>query len=102
MTSPRIRRSVAALALTAILALGAPAHAAGWESWTAPSGWIENALEWIARLWVGGGVASTAEPARIKSDQGIGIDSNGGGSSTPPTLPPATSSESGPGIDPNG
>ena len=99
MTSPRIRRAVLALALAAVLVIGAPAHAAGWSSWTASPGWLDNALEWIARLWTGGGARQTPEPAGCKSN--VGIDPNGASSTTSPP-PPPPSSDYGSGVDPNG
>ena len=101
MTSPRIRRAVLALALAAVLGIGAPAHAAGWSSWTPSPGWLDNALEWIARLWTGGGAEQRPEPAGVKSGEGLGIPPNGG-TSTPVPPPPTTSSDQGDGIDPNG
>jgi hypothetical protein len=101
MSPHRIRTTAAALALAAILLLGAPAHAAGWESWTAPPDWIENALEWFARLWLEGSPSPGLQPARMKSEQGNGIDPNG--TTATPTPPSATpNSEQGNGIDPNG
>jgi hypothetical protein len=101
MTSPRIRRAVLALALAAVLGIGAPAHAAGWSSWTASSGWLDNALEWIARLWTGGGAGQRPEPAGVKAEQGNGIDPNGS-TSTPQPPAPTTNSDYGSGVAPNG
>ena len=99
MTSPRIRRAVLALALAAALGIGAPAHAAGWSSWTASSGWLDNALEWIARWWAVSGAEQRPEPAGVKSN--VGIDSSGQSTTTSPP-PPPPSSDYGSGIDPNG
>jgi len=97
MTSPRTRRAAIALALVVVLGLGAPVHAAGRGSWTLSPNWLDHALSWIARLWRGNEPAPT--PARIKSDQGNGIDPNGT-TTTQSHADPET--EKGYGIDPNG
>lgn len=99
MTPHRIRRVAAAAALAATLAFANPAHAAGWKAWTVTPGWFESVKEWIARVWMGDGQASTPTPGIEKC--GMGVDPNGG--CLPPPPPPSTpSSDSGPGSDPDG
>ncbi|MEA2599388.1 MAG: hypothetical protein QOF89_380 [Acidobacteriota bacterium] len=93
MTQRRIRRVAAATVLAMVLAFAAPAHAAGWQRWTAGPGWLEAAVQWIARLWTGG-VAGDGSKA------GHGIDPNGARTTATTTEPPG--GEAGHGIDPNG
>jgi hypothetical protein len=87
-----MRRAAAALALAATFALAAPVHAAGWRDLNPGAGWIERAVEWIARLWGGSG---TTGPKPASEKEGMGLDPSGG-----PPKPPHASS---PGItDPEG
>ena len=97
MIPQRIRRAAAALALAATLALAAPAHAAGWEDLGVGPGWIEQAMEWIARLWIGGEARGSA-PAIEKCGGGInpdGVCSGGAPSPQPPAASPSGGSGSG-------
>ena len=92
MTQRRIRRVAAAAALATVLAFAAPAHAVDWQTWTGGAGWIEEAVRWIGRLWMGEGMGDGRKA-------GHGIDPNGDPhSATTPPLPP----DAGFGIDPNG
>jgi hypothetical protein len=92
MTQRTLRRTAAALAAATMLAVAAPAHAGGWRTGTAGSGWMESVLQWVARVWVWQG----RETERgLKA--GHGIDPNGG---TPP--PPPDSDDGRQAIDPNG
>jgi hypothetical protein len=99
MRLQRTRRTAAAFALAAVLGLGAPAHAAGWEGLAVTPGWLESGLQWIARLWMGSGDETAVRPALEKSC--AGMDPNGsplcqsGAQSTPST-------EDGTGGDPKG
>ncbi len=68
MALQRMRRAAAALALAATFALAAPVHAAGWRDLSPGAGWIERAVEWIARLW---STPTTMEKC------GMGVDPNG-------------------------
>jgi hypothetical protein len=69
-----MRRAAAALALAATFALAAPVHAAGWRDLNPGAGWIERAVEWIARLWGGGGATGT--PTAMEKC-GMGVDPSG-------------------------
>jgi len=95
MVLQRIRRAAAVLSLAATLALAAPAHAAGWEDLAAPA-WLERAMEWVSRLWVGNGDVTTPTPAIEKC--GTGIDPSGLCSGAAPS----TMRKYGGGLDPNG
>jgi len=90
MVPQRTRRAAAALALAATLALAAPVQAAVREHPAVGSRWIESVLEWIARLWVGGGEATESKPAVEKCGGSMNPDGCPGG-----TPPPPTSSSSG-------
>ena len=92
MALQRTRNAAAALALAGILCVAAPAHAARWDEPVAISEWIESALEWISRLWVGNDAAEL-KPALGKSS--CGSDLEGCPSPNP-------NSDLGYGIDPNG
>jgi hypothetical protein len=74
MTVKGMRSAAVALAFAGVLGLAAPAHAARWEGPTAIPGWIDSALEWISRLWLGN-EASAPKPSLEKC--GLGIDPNG-------------------------
>jgi hypothetical protein len=86
MIQATLRRTAAALAVATLLAVAAPAHAGGWRIAPVRSGWIENVLQWVARVWE---VSGTERGLKA----GMGIDPNGG----PP--PPDSTRQS---IDPNG
>jgi hypothetical protein len=92
MTQRRIRRVAAAAALATVLAFAAPAHAVDWQTWAGGPGWLDGAVRWIARLWVGEGGGDGRKA-------GIGIDPNGDPYSVPTPPPPP---DAGHGIDPNG
>jgi hypothetical protein len=88
MTQRSIGRIAGAAALTAILALAAPAQAAGWRiTEPAGAGWLEAALQWMAGVWPGGAPAERAvtepspptvtAPPPPKTDSGFGIDPDG-------------------------
>ncbi len=93
MVLQRIRRAAAVLALTATLALAAPAHADGWGDLAGPA-WLERALEWVARLWAGG-EAMGPTPAVEKCGSSANPDGCPGGAPSPPG--PSSSSGSGSG-----
>jgi hypothetical protein len=89
MRLPRTRRTAAALALAAVLGLGAPVHAAGWEGLSVTPSWLEHGLQWIARLWMGSGDETGGRPDLEKSCAGIDPDGSpqcqSGTQSTPST-----------------
>jgi hypothetical protein len=85
MVPQRTRRAAAALALAATLALAAPAHAAGRADLAAGPRWIESVLEWVARLWVGNGLATEPKPAVEKCGYTINPDGGCSGGTPPPT-----------------
>ncbi|HEV8580625.1 MAG TPA: hypothetical protein VGX68_16280 [Thermoanaerobaculia bacterium] len=90
-----IRRTAAALALAATLALAAPAHAAGWRDLAGSPGWIGSALEWIAQLWVGSSEAAGFSPVFGNEKEGMGVDPSGGSGVTSSPQPPPASSTGG-------
>lgn len=101
MTQRRSRRAAAAVALAAVLALATPAHAAGRHAWTAGSGWIEQAVQWIAGLWTGNATETRNTDSRTGAKTGLGTQpGNPPNAMAPPTVDPT--SERGSGIDPNG
>lgn len=105
MTQRRSRRIAVAVALATVLALAAPAHAAGRHAWAAGPAWIEEAVQWLARWWPG-------NAAERDQKAGVGIDPNGSpapapnpgtgtnGVAAPPAMDPAL--DRGHGIDPDG
>ena len=78
MTQHRLRITAAALALAAALGLTVPAHAAGRAVRTPGLSWIEDVVQWVARVWVGNGQEREAK-------YGAGIDPNGNPTPTPPS-----------------
>jgi hypothetical protein len=96
MTHRSIGRIAAAAALTAILALAAPAQAAGWTPGIPTSGWLETALQWITGALPGEGKGATAGS---KAEKKVGTDAS---SAIAPPPPPVVNADSGHGIDPNG
>ena len=102
MTQRCLRITAAALSLAAILALAAPAHAAGRTVRTPGIYWIEDVVQWIARVWVGTG------PDRGVAKYGGAIDPNGNPAPPPPSgfgagsVPSGASSATGAGTSPNG
>lgn len=101
MTQRCLRITAAALSLAAVLALAAPAHAAGRMVRTPGIRWIEDVVQWVAQVWVG-----TSPERGLK--YGAGIDPNGSPAPPPPSgfgagsAPNGASSETGGGSDPNG
>ena len=93
MTQRRIRRVAAAAALATVLGFAAPAHAVDWQTWMGGADWIEGAVRWIGRLWMG-----DITDAGMKA--GHGIDPNGATTAT--TTQPPPDPDRGHGIDPNG
>lgn len=100
MTQRRLRITAAALALAAVLGLAVPAHAAGRAVRTPGLSWIEDVVQWVARVWVG-----------VEKERGLkyggAIDPNGNPAPPPRGTNGATSqapdpSDDGIGIDPNG
>ncbi len=92
MIPQRIRRTVAALALLTTFAVVAPVHATGWIDRTGGPGLIEQALEWVARLWVGEGGATGAETLKC----GMAINPDGcPGAALLPEPPPSANSTGG-------
>ena len=57
-----MRRTAAATALAAALALAAPAHASGWAQWASPSDFVHAMKQWIAGLWEGGCIDPSGRP----------------------------------------
>jgi len=116
MTQRTLQRTAAAAALAMVLALAAPAHAASRHGRTAGPGWVDIALQWWTQIWLGTPAGNGLQAPGLKtgygidpdgasatpntkSDYGIGIDPNGGRTTT---QPPATNADKGAGIDPNG
>jgi hypothetical protein len=84
MTQTLIRRVAIAGALTAVLTLAAPAHAAGWNYRGASDlDVFQTAWRWVASFWTPqlngpGSVLGTA-----KSDRGAGTDPDGRQNTSP-------------------
>ncbi len=97
MTQRCLRITVAALTLAAVLVLAAPAHAAGRKARTPGIYWIEDVMQWVARVW---GDPSPQGGAKY----GGAIDPNGSPAPTPPSgfgagsAPNGASSDTGGGI----
>ena len=90
MIQATLRRTAAALAVATLLAVAAPAHAAGWRIAPVGSGWFENVLQWVARVWQGSGTERGLKA-------GHGIDPNGG--APPPPISPDDARQT---VDPDG
>lgn len=99
MTQRSLQRTAAAAALAMVLAFAGPAHAAARQGGTAGPGWMGNALQWLAQIWLGAPAGNGLQPPGLKSDSGAGIDPNGARSTT---QPPAPNADKGIGIDPDG
>jgi hypothetical protein len=96
------RRITIAASLAALLTLTAPAQAAGWNGWAPGGDLLQSAWQWMTGLW--GPAAPARHPGRItktgmhidpdgardRSDHGSGLD------------PMGTKSDRSMGIDPNG
>jgi len=98
MTQRKIRCTVVAASLAAVLALAAPAQAASHPRANARSGWLETVLQWVTGGWAGGGRSGKGAGTN-NTKTGYGIDPNG---STVTTQPTNLGSDTGYGIDPNG
>jgi hypothetical protein len=93
MTQRKIRCTVVAAALAAVLALAAPVQAASHPRTSGRSGWLETVWQWVTGGWPGGGISgSGGQIPGQKSDKGIGVDPDG---STVTTQPTNTSVDSG-------
>lgn len=89
MTQRKIRCTVVAASLAAVLALAAPAQAASHPRANAHSGWIETVWQWVTGGWAGGASGSGSQIPGQKSDKGVGIDPDGSMLTTQPTSPGA-------------
>ena len=79
MTQRSMQRTAVAAALTMVLVLAAPAHAAGRHVRSAGpgSGWTDTVLGWMTQLWPGATSGSGLKTPHLKSDYGAGIDPDG-------------------------
>ena len=107
-----LRRITLAAALAALLVAAAPAQAAVWNGGAPQIEWFQSAWQWLAgfstspsparhavRATKGGGGTQTG-PSGVKADRGVGIDPNGGTTSS--STPCQVGCERSGGIDPNG
>jgi len=100
MTQRKIRCTVVAVSLAAVLALAAPAQAASHPRANARSGWLETVWQWVAGGWAGGDRSGKGAGTTINGTKsGYGIDPDGAMAMTQPTSPGA---DQGIGIGPNG
>jgi len=100
MTQRKIRCTVVAESLAAVLALAAPAQAASHPRANARSGWLETVWQWMAGGWAEGGQSGKGAGITVTGTKsGYGIDPNG---STVTTLPTDSNTDKGIGVDPNG
>jgi hypothetical protein len=100
MTQRKIRCTVVAAALAAVLALAAPVQAASHPRTGARSGWLETVWQWVTGGWPGGGQSGKGAGITINGTKsGYGIDPSG---STVTTQPTDSSTDKGLGVDPNG
>ncbi|MFL6263965.1 MAG: hypothetical protein ACJ76Y_30115 [Thermoanaerobaculia bacterium] len=100
MTQRKIRCTVIATGLAAVLTLAAPAQAASHARRTAGSGWLDTVWHWVAGFRIEGGASNTVQgkiPGQ-KADKGYGIDPDGSRVTTQPANP----ADKGYGIDPDG
>jgi hypothetical protein len=97
MTQRSLQRTAAAAVLAMVLALAAPAHAAGRHAQTAAPGWMGTVLRWVTQLWPAAPAGSGLKTPGLKADQGIGIDPDGARARLQPS-----SSNGGISVDPNG
>jgi hypothetical protein len=92
------RRITTATVLAALLALAAPAQAAGWNGWASDGDLLHSAWQWVASFWI---PQAPAHPSKgipgVKSDRGTGIDPNGAHTTSTPSC-----CERGADTDPNG
>ena len=105
MTQRKLSHIIAAGLLAAVLALPAQAHAATTRTRGPVSVW-----EWIARVWQRG-ISAVVPESGTGRKEGPGFDPNGsrtpsqgeaGGIDGGTSTTPATSNDTGGGIDPNG
>jgi hypothetical protein len=107
-----LRRITIAAALAALLVAAAPAQAAAWNGGSPQIEGFQSAWQWLAAFWAplaparhttratkSGGGTQTG-PSGAKADRGVGIDPNGGTTSS--TTPCQVGCERSGGIDPNG
>lgn len=97
MTQRCLRITATALTLAAVLAL--PAHAAGPKVRTPGIHWVEDVVQWVARVWVGTGQGWVEK-------YGAGIDPNGNPAPPSPSgfsagSPNGASSDQRGGLDPD-
>jgi hypothetical protein len=97
MTQRSMQRIAVAAALTMVLALAAPAHAAGRHVRAAGPGWMDTVLRWMTQLWPGATAESGLKAPDLKSDYGAGIDPDGA-----PVRQQPSSSSPGISVAPNG
>jgi hypothetical protein len=97
MIQRSMQRAAVAAALAMVLALAAPAHAAGRHVLAAGPGWTDTVLRWVTQLWPGATAGSGLKAPGLKSDYGAGIDPDGARARQQPS-----SSSPGIGVAPNG
>jgi hypothetical protein len=93
------RRITIAASLAVLLTLAAPAQAAGWNRWASSGNPLQSAWQWVASFWAPQAPAHDSRPI-TKADRGMGVDPNGGTTSSAP--PCQATCERGAGTDPNG
>ncbi len=98
MTQRSMQRTAVAAALAMVLALAAPAHAAGRHVRAAEPGWMDTVLQWVTQLWPGATAESGLKAPGLKSDEGAGVASDGSHTTTQPN----SNADKGIGIDPDG
>ena len=95
------RRISIAASLAGLLTLAAPVKAAGWNGWASDSDLLRSTWQWIASFWAPqADRGSSIDPDVLKSDRGMGVDPNGGTTSS--AVPCQTSCDRGAGTAPNG
>ena len=104
MDQRRIRRVIAAAALTMAFVLAPPARAAGGSGWGPEPGLFGKVWQWLAEIWPVHGGPPQAPAARrdavARSKRSMGTDPNGAlTAATSRSLAPAERSM---GTDPNG
>ena len=98
MDQRRIRRVIAAAALTMTLALAPPARAAGGSGWGPEPGLFGKAWQWLAEIWSANTGPQRAPATRpLPGPRGATI-----GRGAPPGTQTAAPTERSMGTDPNG
>lgn len=104
MDQRRIRRVIAAAALTMTLALAPPARAAGGSGWGPEPGLFGKAWQWLAEIWPAHNGPQRPPAARpdtaVRSKRSMGTDPNGAQTATASRL--LAPAERSMGTDPNG